>query len=95
MPTSLRVGSRMSRVGSPLGRWLAWTVLGMLAALVAALLMRQRTPLLVVVAISGLALVFVLLWRMSLPGRATNALVGLGAWVRKDAGRRISASMTS
>jgi hypothetical protein len=79
MQTILRVGGRGKRIGSPLGPWLAWTVLGLLAAFVAALVMRHRMPLLVVLTVSGLALVVVLLWRLSLPGRATNALVGLGA----------------
>ncbi len=79
MATSVRVGRRRRGSPSPLGRWLAWTFVGFLAAILAALVTRLRAPLAVVLVLSGVALVLVLLWRFSMPGRATNVLLGLGA----------------
>ena len=79
MATGVRVGRRRNRVSSPFGRWLAWTIVALVVATVAALVTRQRMPLIVVLAISLLGLVVILLWRFSLPGKATNTLLGLGA----------------
>jgi hypothetical protein len=79
MATSVRVGRRRRGSPSALGSRLAWIFVGFLAASLAALVTRQRTPLLVILALSVLALVLLVLWRFSMPGRATKVLLGLGA----------------
>jgi len=84
MAASLRVGRRRNRATLSLGRWLVCTIVVILAASAAALLTRQRTPLAAALALSGLALVLMLLWRFSLPGRATKVLLGLGAGDEED-----------
>jgi hypothetical protein len=84
MATSVRVGRRRRAETSSLGSWLAWTLVGLLAASLAALVTRQRMPLVVVLVVSGMALVWVLVWRFSMPGRATKVLMGLGAGDDQD-----------
>src|ERR1700694_4870857 len=80
MATSVRVGRRRRGSScSSLGGWLAWPVVGFLVGSPAAMVMRQRAPLVVVLVLSGLALAWVLVWRFSMPGRATQVLLGLGA----------------
>lgn len=79
MVGNVRGGRRRSGTPSSLARWLACSVLVVLVATGAALLARQRTPVVAALALSGLALVLVLLWRFSLPGKATKVLIGLGA----------------
>ncbi len=53
--------------------------MALVVAAVAALVTRQRIPLIVVLAVCLLGLVVILLWRFSLPGYATYTLLGLGA----------------
>jgi hypothetical protein len=79
MAASLRAGRPGSRGFASFGLWLAWTVVGLLISGIAALVVRQRAPLLLLMAASGLALVWLVLWRLSLPGRATAVLIDLGA----------------
>jgi hypothetical protein len=79
MATSLRAGRRGDRGFASLGFWMAWTFVGLVVASIVALVIRQRMPLFLVVAASGLTLVWLILWRLSLPGRATAVLIDLGA----------------
>jgi hypothetical protein len=79
MAATLRASRRGHRGFASVGFWMAWTFLGLLVASIIALVIRQRAPLLLVLAVSGVALVWLVLWHLSLPGRATAVLVDLGA----------------
>ncbi len=79
MVTTLRAGRHGNRGLASFGFWVAWTFLALAVASIAALVIRQRVPLLIVVAASVLSLAWLILWRLSLPGRATGVLIDLGA----------------
>ena len=85
MAGSLRVGRRRDRSSSSFGCWLVCLVLLVVPiAAGIALLTRQRTPLVAAVSVCLVALVLALLWRFSLPGKATKVLMGLGAGDEED-----------